>query len=59
MTRDISLSSHKEALVGKIKQAYLTARTQFEVLEVELNRSKIRMRDKHGKLIKISILSEH
>lgn len=43
----------------KLKSAYIEARNQLEMTEVELNRSKIMMIDEDGNLKKVPILSEH
>ncbi len=48
-----------ESLAEKLKAAYVDARTQLEITEVELNRSKIMVVDENGKMTKVSILSEH
>lgn len=53
------VESVEDSLAAKLKAAYITARTQLEVIEVELNRSKIMMIDENGKMTKVSILSEH
>lgn len=47
------------SLAEKLKTAYINARNQLEITEVELNRSKIMMIDEDGNLRKIPILSEH
>lgn len=48
-----------DSLAAKLKASYVAARTQLEITEVELNRSKIMMIDENGKMTKVSILSEH
>ena len=53
------IESDDDSMATKLKAAYLMARTQLEVTEVELNRSKIMMIDESGKMTKVSILSEH
>ncbi|PHJ42299.1 hypothetical protein AK966_13700 [Vibrio sp. PID23_8] len=53
------VESTEDSLAAKLKAAYVTARTQLEIIEVELNRSKIMMIDENGKMTKVSILSEH
>ncbi len=53
------IESTTDSLADKLKAAYVTARTQLEITEVELNRSKIMMVDENGKMTKVSILSEH
>ncbi|WP_255202894.1 hypothetical protein [Vibrio natriegens] len=47
------------SLAEKLKTAYINARNQLELTEVELNRSKIMMIDEDGNLRKVPILSEH
>ncbi|BDR15776.1 hypothetical protein [Vibrio sp. STUT-A11] len=47
------------SLAEKLKTAYINARNQLEITEVELNRSKIMMIDEDGNLRKVPILSEH
>ncbi|AXT73110.1 hypothetical protein M272_01385 [Vibrio natriegens NBRC 15636 = ATCC 14048 = DSM 759] len=47
------------SLAEKLKTAYINARDQLELTEVELNRSKIMMIDEDGNLRKVPILSEH
>ncbi len=47
------------SLAKKLKTAYIEARNQLELTEVELNRSKIMMIDEDGNLKKVPILSEH
>ncbi|MBR9786561.1 MAG: hypothetical protein GYB40_01345 [Vibrionaceae bacterium] len=47
------------SLAEKLKTAYINARNQFEITEVELNRSKIMMIDEDGNMRKVPILSEH
>ncbi|MCF7480810.1 hypothetical protein L3V31_03520 [Vibrio sp. J1-1] len=47
------------SLAEKLKTAYINARNQLEMTEVELNRSKIMMIDEDGNLRKVPILSEH
>ena len=53
------VESHDDSMATKLKAAYVAARTQLEITEVELNRSKIMMIDENGKVTKVSILSEH
>jgi len=43
----------------KLVDAYRKERTQQEMTEVELNRSKIVMIDENGNIKKVPILSEH
>ncbi len=43
----------------RLKGAYINERSKLEVVEVELNRSKVVMIDQDGKLIKVPFLSEH
>ncbi|MDV6252386.1 hypothetical protein [Vibrio sp. EA2] len=47
------------SLAEKLKTAYVNARNQLEITEVELNRSKIMMIDENGNMRKVPILSEH
>ncbi len=47
------------SLAEKLKNAYIEARNQLEITEVELNRSKIMMIDEDGNMRKVPILSEH
>ncbi|WP_179885605.1 hypothetical protein [Vibrio sp. ES.051] len=47
------------SVTEKLKMAYIKAREQLELTEVELNRSKIMMVDQDGNLTKVPILSEH
>ncbi len=47
------------SLVEKLKAAYIEERSQLEITEVELNRSKIMMIDEDGNMRKVPILSEH
>lgn len=47
------------SLAEKLKAAYVEARNQLEITEVELNRSKIMMIDEDGNMRKVPILSEH
>ncbi len=47
------------SLADKLKAAYIEARNQLEIIEVELNRSKIIMIDEDGNMTKVPILSEH
>ena len=42
-----------------VQEAYLSARKQQELLEVELNRAKIVMVDADGKMVRVPMLSEH
>ncbi len=53
------VETQNDSLVAKLKASYVAARTQLEITEVELNRSKIMMIDENGKMTKVSILSEH
>lgn len=43
----------------KLKGAYINERSKLEVVEVELNRSKVVMIDQDGKMIRVPFLSEH
>lgn len=56
-SQDVETSN--DSLAAKLKASYVAARTQLEITEVELNRSKIMMIDENGKMTKVSILSEH
>ncbi|HDM8221282.1 TPA: hypothetical protein P0E24_004878 [Vibrio campbellii] len=56
-TQDVE--TQNDSLAAKLKASYVAARTQLEITEVELNRSKIMMIDENGKMTKVSILSEH
>jgi FMN-dependent NADH-azoreductase len=47
------------SLTEKLKTAYIEARSQLEIIEVELNRSKIVMIDEDGNMRTVPILSEH
>ncbi|TMX64624.1 hypothetical protein DA097_12940 [Vibrio rotiferianus] len=58
-TESQDLETKDESLAEKLKAAYVDARTQLEITEVELNRSKIMVVDENGKMTKVSILSEH
>ncbi|WP_411064069.1 hypothetical protein [Vibrio rotiferianus] len=58
-TENQDLETKDESLAEKLKAAYVDARTQLEITEVELNRSKIMVVDENGKMTKVSILSEH
>lgn len=53
------VETQTDSLAAKLKASYVAARTQLEITEVELNRSKIMMIDENGKMTKVSILSEH
>ena len=53
------VETQNDSLATKLKASYVAARTQLEITEVELNRSKIMMIDENGKMTKVSILSEH
>ncbi len=43
----------------KLRDAYVQERTYLEVVEIELNRSKIIMIDEQGRKKRVPILSEH
>ena len=47
------------SLAEQLKTAYIEARNQLEITEVELNRSKIMMIDEDGNMRNVPILSEH
>ncbi|ARP40001.1 hypothetical protein K08M4_33240 [Vibrio syngnathi] len=44
---------------NKLRDAYVQERTNLEVVEIELNRSKIMMIDEQGRKKRVPILSEH
>ncbi|WKY60350.1 hypothetical protein Q5H80_16040 [Vibrio sp. SNU_ST1] len=44
---------------SKLREAYVQERTNLEVVEIELNRSKIIMIDEQGRKKRVPILSEH
>lgn len=44
---------------NKLREAYVQERTYLEVVEIELNRSKIIMIDEQGRKKRVPILSEH
>ncbi len=44
---------------AKLRKAYQAERKMLEIIEVELNRSKIYMLDKNGNMKRVSIISEH
>ncbi len=48
-----------QEMAEKLKAAYIEERSQLEITEVELNRSKIMMIDEDGNMRKVPILSEH
>ncbi|EEY37294.1 hypothetical protein FXE51_07230 [Vibrio mimicus] len=43
----------------KLREAYVNARQQLELTEIELNRAKIVMIDENGKMIRLPLLTEH
>ncbi|WP_428813829.1 hypothetical protein [Vibrio makurazakiensis] len=43
----------------RIRNAYVKERKQLEIVEIELNRSKIVMIDEQGRKKRVPILSEH
>ncbi len=43
----------------KLKYAYIDERVRLEIVEVELNRTKIVMVDEKGRMRKISLIPEH
>ncbi|WP_353499352.1 hypothetical protein [Vibrio chaetopteri] len=53
------ISTDKLSPKQRLKGAYICERSKQEVVEVELNRSKVVMIDQDGKLIKVPFLSEH
>ncbi|WP_234496821.1 hypothetical protein [Vibrio maritimus] len=52
-------SEDKPTHKDKLKGAYINERSKLEVVEVELNRSKVAMIDQDGKMIRVPFLSEH
>ncbi|GAL29897.1 hypothetical protein ACPV5O_20380 [Vibrio maritimus] len=52
-------SDDKPTPKDKLKGAYINERSKLEVVEVELNRSKVVMIDQDGKMIRVPFLSEH
>ena len=44
---------------SKLRDAYVKERSYLEVVEIELNRSKIIMIDEQGRKKRVAILSEH
>ncbi|WP_299694746.1 hypothetical protein [uncultured Vibrio sp.] len=44
---------------NKLREAYVKERTYLEIVEIELNRSKIMMVDEQGRKKRVPILSEH
>ena len=53
---DVTESSAEQ---NKLRDAYVQERTYLEVVEIELNRSKIIMIDEQGRKKRVPILSEH
>ncbi|GAD78033.1 hypothetical protein [Vibrio azureus] len=47
------------SMVKRLKAAYIKEREQLELIEVELNRSKVVIIDESGQMTRVSILSEH
>ncbi|EKO3444229.1 hypothetical protein FNO25_000390 [Vibrio fluvialis] len=43
----------------KLRQAYISERQSLELLEIELNRSKVVMIDENGRIVRFSLTSEH
>lgn len=56
---NIVIPTDKRSPTQRLKGAYISERSKLEVVEVELNRSKVVMIDQDGKLIKVPFLSEH
>ncbi|GMQ48771.1 hypothetical protein [Vibrio sp. 10N] len=56
---DIVIPDDKPSPKQKLKGAYICERRKLEVVEVELNRSKVVMIDQAGKFIRVPFLSEH
>ncbi len=47
------------SMVKRLKASYIKEREQLELIEVELNRSKVVIIDEGGQVTRVSILSEH
>ncbi|WHR53928.1 hypothetical protein O8413_17390 [Vibrio furnissii] len=43
----------------KLRQAYISERQRLELVEIELNRSKVVMIDENGRIVRFSPTSEH
>jgi hypothetical protein len=56
---NIVIPTDKPSPKQRLKGAYICERSKLEVVEVELNRSKVVMIDQDGKFIKVPFLSEH
>ncbi len=44
---------------AKLRKAYQSERKMLEIIEVELNRSRIYMLDKDGNIKRVPLISEH
>ena len=44
---------------ARVQSAYLQARKQLELVEVELNRSRIVIVNEEGKITRVPVLNEH
>ncbi|EEX39675.1 hypothetical protein [Vibrio furnissii] len=51
--------SAKPDLRPKLRQAYISERQRLELVEIELNRSKVVMIDENGRIVRFSPTSEH
>ena len=62
-TSDIIVPKQEQTVVpsraDKLVKAYRSERTQQEITEVELNRTKIVMIDENGNMKKVPLLAEH
>ncbi len=43
----------------KLRQAYLSERKRLEKITIELNRSKVVLLDEYGRIVRLSLTSEH
>lgn len=53
------MHTEPDAAAIKLREAYVVAREQLELTEIELNRAKIIMIDENGKIIRLPLLTEH
>ncbi|EGR3864277.1 TPA: hypothetical protein ACN3X5_000156 [Vibrio cholerae] len=53
------LQTELDAVVIKLREAYIKERQQLELTEIELNRARIIMIDENGKMIRLPLLTEH
>ncbi|MGI2879189.1 hypothetical protein ACRTDO_00115 [Vibrio furnissii] len=51
--------SAESDLRPKLRQAYISERQRLELVEIELNRSKVVMIDENGRIVRFSPTSEH